>query len=194
MVNFFDEATPEAWQAALDSYPKAIDARASKKGKKDLPKLDSWWRKEFPQEVAKRYPPHATKKELLDVLRWKATRNSSRPFLKKLIEKNSEKDVRTCTEAAFKALGPLNTAAATAIAAASKLYGVGPATATALLTPFCEALPFLADEAIAAVFPPCHEIKYTLPEFKAVYKAFHAKAAALGGDWTAEGIGRALWA
>jgi hypothetical protein len=79
-----------------------------------------------------------------------------------------------------------------AVDAVCQLRGIGPATATAVLCFYSPKLiPFMSDEAIEGAGL---ERKYTLDVCCELAKRLAEKAAELGGEWTAELVGRAMWA
>lgn len=57
------------------------------------------------------------------------------------------------------------------------LQGVGPATASAMLTVYSSSLPFMSDEALAAALPGRPE--YTVKKYIQLVEALRDKAAAL---------------
>ncbi|CAB1118238.1 unnamed protein product [Ectocarpus sp. CCAP 1310/34] len=72
------------------------------------------------------------------------------------------------------------------------LYGVGPATASAVLAAECGGCPFDADEVIDAV-KRSGKRQYSLKEYLEVHEALDQKAASLGTPWDAERVRKAIW-
>lgn len=132
------------------------DARQATGANKDLTKLDAFiW-----SELSSRFGVHGkegkktnrqksslsaterwlTLAELKEVMRYKLARGKFRPTLPGLIASNSEDDVKSATEKAIQTLGAedgAETSAADALAALkalTKLRGVGPATASLILS------------------------------------------------------------
>ena len=72
-----------------------------------------------------------------------------------------------------------------------ELCGVGPATASAILAALDGTrYPFMADEALEG----CGlKRDYTPSAYASFAERLITKASSLGGDWTAETVGRALW-
>lgn len=60
------------------------------------------------------------------------------------------------------------------------MQGIGAATASAMLAVVHSSLPFMSDEAAAAVLPASP--KYTLPEWRQIAEALRAKATALSSQ------------
>jgi len=82
-------------------------------------------------------------------------------------------------------------AVAAVSALSSRLSGIGPATASALVAAHAPALcPFMSDEAVEGCGLPR---KYDLPTYSALAQRLQTKARGLGPEWTAELVGRALW-
>ena len=59
-----------AWRNALAQYPALILAHEVTQ----LPEIDAWYRNELPGMLAARAKPYVTKKEMLEILRWKMKR------------------------------------------------------------------------------------------------------------------------
>ncbi|PNH10158.1 hypothetical protein TSOC_003116 [Tetrabaena socialis] len=84
-----------------------------------------------------------------------------------------------------------------ALAALTELKGVGPATASALLSAASPRLaPYMGDEAMAAVLPPGRKVEYTVRAYKELASALRRKAEQLssgGARWAAAGVEQCLW-
>jgi len=133
------------------------------------------------------------------IVSWKLTRGIWRPLLPRIMS-NPPGLVKSCWKAAI-----AGRASGGTIAALTKLDGIGPATASAVTAPVFEDLPFMSDEALLA--SGC-SLKYDLRTYNELAARLQAKAVSLsqstetrsGGKskrktaWTAERIGRALWA
>ncbi|KAK0335794.1 hypothetical protein LTR02_015637 [Friedmanniomyces endolithicus] len=101
----------------------------------------------IPAAVHSRDPQHLTKDELALLMDWKLAHGKFRPQLRKLIQQNEGVTVKSTTIEAFRM--PLDTDAdvVKAISTLSTLRGVGPATASLLLSVKDEArVPFFSDE------------------------------------------------
>eukprot|EP00933_Yihiella_yeosuensis_P036383 TRINITY_DN30144_c0_g1_i2.p1 TRINITY_DN30144_c0_g1~~TRINITY_DN30144_c0_g1_i2.p1 ORF type:complete len:242 (-),score=62.97 TRINITY_DN30144_c0_g1_i2:121-846(-) len=177
----------------LAAYPNGIaEVCAQKKqAKTDLVSLDSWLRSKWPAES--RSTAGLNRDSLVKIATWKLSKGKWRPLLPR-IQSNSETAVSKAWRAAKEARSDSNAKggpAAAAVSALSELDGVGPATASAVLAPCFEDIPFMSDEAMDAVGCP-H--KYDLKTYTLLVEKLNGKAAALGKNWTAEKVGRALWA
>lgn len=149
-----------------------------------------------------------TKEELDQIILWKHTVGKSRPANKKLMEKNSDSDVKEHTRSAISialdikidkclnADGSLSTEGKKliqdAIACMDKLKGIGPAGASAVLSLirpdiFC----YFFDEAI-----DCFEAKreYKVASYLRVNSRCLQIAHKLGGEWNTRRVAKTIWA
>ena len=145
-----------------------------------------------------------SKKELLDIIEWKFAVGKPRRALMKHLNSNSENNVKQCSSQAIakaRCITPQNgdileTAAASPVALQEaiedllELKGVGPATASAILTLvrpdiFC----FMYDEVIDCFQP---KRTYTLPVYLAVNAECLKISKSLPG-WNASRVAQALW-
>ncbi|TKA76790.1 hypothetical protein B0A55_05847 [Friedmanniomyces simplex] len=127
------------FKALLADYPAAVP--------KTLAGLEEQRLVTIPAAVHSRDPLHLTKDELALLMDWKLTHGKFRGQLKKLIQQNEGVTVKSTTIEAFRM--PLDTGADVqkAMATLSTLRGVGPATASLLLSVKDEAnVPFFSDE------------------------------------------------
>ena len=135
-----------------------------------------------------------TSADLSEIVRWKMKRNKFRPRLQALADENTAKAVEDAATRADDALGEAPTPSLDAVRAAldalSVLRGIGPATATTLVTLCCASVPFFSEEAAAAVLGG---YDHKNPDALRLTSALRAKAAELGDGWTARGVERALW-
>jgi hypothetical protein len=95
--------------------------------------------------------------ELRLVMDWKLQRGKFRPQLKSLIESNSADTVRSITKDAFSKKWPEN------LSILTTLRGVGPATATAILSLVDPSVPFFSDE-VAGMILKQEKLRYTIKE------------------------------
>jgi hypothetical protein len=179
-----------AWRAALAGYPAGVAARGER-----LPALDAWFRDELPALVGARTPRQVTHEELVRVTEWKMKRGVWRARNLALVRGNDPAAVEAASREAFaRAAEPR-----AAIERLVELAGVGPATASAVLAAGePAAFPFF-DEDVAAAIPGLGPVAFTVPYYLRYAEALRGRAAALGracpdGAWTAELVGRALWA
>ncbi|KAK0256740.1 hypothetical protein LTR29_001495 [Friedmanniomyces endolithicus] len=135
----FDAINLATFTALLADYPSVIA--------ETLATLDEQRLVTIPAAVRSRDPQHLTKEELALLMDWKLSHGKFRPQLKKLIQQNEGVTVKSTTIEAFRM--PLQTDAdvGKAISTLSTLRGVGPATASLLLSVKDEArVPFFSDE------------------------------------------------
>mmetsp|Transcript_5976 Transcript_5976/g.16882 ORF Transcript_5976/g.16882 Transcript_5976/m.16882 type:complete len:249 (-) Transcript_5976:229-975(-) len=150
------------------------------------------------KSIAGRKQPHVTLPELRRIMRWKLARGKFRPSLMGLIEKNE--DVEAVTRTAFAKISrrPVSRSSVmVAMGALCKLKGVGPATASLILSLFNGDVPFMADEAMKAAFGPLRAIRYTTHEFEDFYDLIRGKLDQISeGErkLTAADLSHALWA
>jgi len=167
----------------------------------NLVENDLWWRETLPELLKER--GYMNKNDMRTLLAWKWGRGQFRPGRTKFEKNNTDKSVVDATKACLKAAAPLgedlhndkiiNETIKSAVKAATVLSQVGPATVTAILAAqFPETCPFYSDEAMESV--GMYREPYTLSRYLQFAQALREKAAELGEDWTAEKVGRALWA
>ena len=177
-----------AWAAALARYPDEVARRDER-----LPALDRWYRETLPALVATRTPPWITHDELVEVASWKMKRGVFRGRNLALVRSNDPEVVVATTRAAFALEGPAS------LRRVAELRGVGPATASAVLaTVRPHSCPFF-DEDVARAIPTLGPVAFTMPYYLRYAAALVDKAAVLAAgcsdvSWTAELVGRALWA
>lgn len=178
------------WRAALDRYDDAISFVCQRKGSSALKALDDWYCKEIRGVIVARDPPCINMEELKKVMSWKITRGKWRPLLK-YIEQNTASAVEANTAAAFKQLGEKNYSAA--VRSLCTLRGIGVATASAVLCILApRVFPFMSDEALETTVDA--KRAYTTKSYELMQEALQSKAARLGAGWTAEDVGKCLWA
>mmetsp|Transcript_147498 Transcript_147498/g.282724 ORF Transcript_147498/g.282724 Transcript_147498/m.282724 type:complete len:439 (-) Transcript_147498:89-1405(-) len=189
-ASLFSSSTESDWSASLKSYEDAIRSSSSLRSRPDsaqLESLDTWLRCKWPQEARK---TGLCCSSLQKIARWKLARGEWRPLMGR-IRGNSEAAVASAWTAAMKLRASGGSPVDVVSALAKDLDGVGPATASAILAPCFEDIPFMADEAMDGAGCPR---KYDLKTYAMLAKALGEKAAELGPRWTAERVGRALWA
>ncbi|KAK4549841.1 hypothetical protein LTR36_005142 [Oleoguttula mirabilis] len=140
----------------------------------------------IPLAIKERDPTHITKDELATLMDWKLAHGKFRPSLQKLIQDNEEDAVQTHSTECFKrhALAasspPAGPWVKQLMSIVSKLRGVGPATATLLLSVYDPVnIPFYSDELFrwAMWDEPAtpkgsgwkRDIKYTIKEYLELY-------------------------
>lgn len=174
------------WRAALDRYPDVIEAQRVKR----LRGLDDWYRAAFPGLLAERHPPFVTAEELVRTTEWKMARGIWRQRNLLLVRSNEPGAVEETSREAFaKVPDP-----GAPIAWLSRLSGVGPATASAILAAYRpDVYPFF-DDLVADQIPNLGPVDYSLKDYRAYANALRERANALGHGWTPVLVERALWA
>ncbi len=134
---------------SLDTF-QGILARYQEKIPDTLQDLETQRLVVIPEALKSRSPQHITKTELETLMRWKLAHGKSRPRLQKLVESNNAMNVKGTTIEAFAmklSPPPAVTELKPAIAKLNELKGVGPATATLLLSAKDSVnVPFFSDE------------------------------------------------
>ena len=131
--------------------------------------------------------------DMAQVMNWKITKHTWRPLMGKLMS-NKSADVEKCTADAIAIVrgagAATETRAKQALTALSKMKGIGPATASAVLAHLDSRYPFMADEALEG----CGlERDYKEKTYLALMRTLASKAKMLGDQWHAEHVGRAMW-
>jgi hypothetical protein len=188
------------WKRALDEYAALVAAHAVNQ----LAELDLWYSRDLPPLLASRTPPHVTKEEFLEVLRWKMKRGDWREGNRLRIAGTEGRVIKKAAEEALVAAGTLPADVATGskefkypVQRLSELDGVGPATASAVLAPFRPDLYPFFDEWIAKQIPQLGKVAFTPAYYWRYAEALRSKAAELTKrcreTWTAHDVGQALW-
>lgn len=173
------------WTVALDTYDAVINAQ----GVASLAAHDVWYHSELPARIRERVPAHVSYDELVRITEWKMARGVWRARNLFLVRGNAAELVESTTREAF-ALVPHP---GTPIARVSALAGVGPATASAVLSAYAPATYPFFDEIVASQVPELGAVAFTLSYYTRYAAAIVARAAALGGSWTPARVERALW-
>lgn len=173
------------WRAALKRYDAVIAGQAVTK----LADRDTWFRTELPAAIAARKPRHVTLPELVKLTEWKMSRGKWRARNLVLVKGNSPDAVKAATIAGL-SLVPHPTAPISKIA---ELEGVGPATASAVVSAAEPDLYPFFDELVAAQIPGLGPVAFTLGYYARYAEKIRERAASLGGKWTPTTVERALW-
>ncbi|GLD98290.1 hypothetical protein PINS_up006987 [Pythium insidiosum] len=181
----------EDWDAQWRRYDDAVAAQQNNFKKDGLVALDEWFRVALRAALHDRDPaPFLTQEELKKLMEWKLKKGKWRPQLMKFVTSLSDAEVTAASKAALKALRGGLAASKTepktlapsqlkaAIEALVSLKGVGPATASAVLAAYDDAVPFMSDEALEAVAAEIGARKYTLPHYLALAETLQTKV-----DW-----------
>ncbi|GBL86448.1 hypothetical protein AVEN_164604-1 [Araneus ventricosus] len=196
---FFTKATPEQWTYVLSQYKEVLKQKAAQRTKKggpeELIRLDTWYQEQLPKIIHSRKPPYITHEELIQIVKWKLMRGKFRPRLTDLVRINTESSVLAISKKAFRKQPKELSQAITAL---TNLKGVGPATASAILTAaFPDDVPYMADESMLST-PGIEATDYTLAEY--INFSEHMKACAERlrnldpkGNWTPHKVELTLW-
>jgi hypothetical protein len=131
-----------------------------------------------------------TKDDLLLIVKWKFAKGKSRYALMNHLNSNKTEQVESHTNAAFDFADRLD--ARKAIDEIVRLSGVGPATASAVLSLYNPALfAFMDDEVIECMYEG--KRGYTAAIYHKVNDKCCELSKKLGNDWNPRRVGRALW-
>merc|ERR1712137_1227078 len=178
----------EDWVASLNNYQHALESCAQKKktaqARHNLHKLDAWMNCLQSKLNQQKY---CTLNQLSKLVEWKMLRGQWRPRNQQLVLSNDCALVEQLSKEAFslahkepkKAIGLL-----------TKLKGIGPASASALLACYApDIFPFMCDEALSDVGLP---LKYTQTAYMDFLERIQTKASRL--SLLPNEIQQALWA
>jgi hypothetical protein len=190
-MNLWSSTSCAKWHAALNLYPAVIE----RQGVRDLAELDLWYRNEFPALLAARQPVYLTREELERVTRWKMRRGVWRERNRLLVVGNDRREVERVSREAFAAVPDPRQP----IAILSRLAGVGPATASAVLAAFRPDIYPFFDELVAAQIPDLGPVSFTAPYYQRYAAQLRERAEKLNRTcvhqaWTAHALSQALWA
>jgi hypothetical protein len=138
-----------------ENYLIVLEILARNPKKKNLVDLDKQWN-DLSSKCASKDVFSLSLDDLKLVMDWKLQRGKFRPQLKSLIESNSDDNVQSITKEAFSKKWPEN------LNILTKLRGVGPATATAILSLVDPSVPFFSDEVAGMILK--QKLKYTVKE------------------------------
>lgn len=189
-MSLWESADPADWAAALARYPEVI----ARQGVAKLPDRDRWYREVLPGQIAARDPAYLTRDELLQAIEWKMARGVWRARNLALARSNSPETVEELSRAALRQAATGDGSFSTPIATLSKLAGVGPATASAILSVAAPAVYPFFDDLVAAQIPDFGAVDFSPKVYARYADALRERARALGGDWTPTLVERALWA
>jgi hypothetical protein len=174
------------WHASLAEYDTVIAAQQVA----SLPAHERWYRDELPHQLRARSSATVLHEELVRITEWKMARGVWRARNLVLVRGNSEADVITAGTEAF-GMVPHPGRPITRLA---QLAGVGPATASAVLSAYApDVYPFF-DEVVAAQVPELGPVAFTAGYYGRYAAAIRERSAALGGTWTPVRVEQALWA
>ena len=193
-ARLLDNPEPEEWRRLLERYEEGVRRVAEHKKKQELVALDQWLWKDFVELVKGRKKPWCSKAELTRIMKWKLLRGKNRPALLGLISQNTESTVESVTRESFQILFRDDTASSwkAALKKLTELRGVGPATASAVLSPLAASIPFMADETLEAVTGRKRD--YSFQMYEILYHSLQKLCrGSLMCKLTPEEAGKALW-
>ncbi|XP_075035224.1 uncharacterized protein LOC142097362 isoform X2 [Mixophyes fleayi] len=169
----FQCSDPKKWQQVSDIYWDVVASKGAKQSR--LLELDKWYQKELPSCISARPQKSLTLDELVKLMEWKLQRGKFRPRLHQMVSSNSASLVENCTRKAFQLLPDVSAA----ITELCQLKGIGPATASAVLSAGApELTAFMADEAVESV-PGLSPIQYNLKHYLTYLEQLCRKSEAL---------------
>ena len=189
-----DKSNLIKWSEALNQYSNCLNlvTKAQSKAQSNLSKQkfvedDTWKENELPKLLQTQ--EHMNLNQLERLMKWKLRRGMFRPTLMGLIKRNENKSVVDVTKSGFQA-ARLDVCEGLDILC--KLQGVGPATASAILSVYLPMeVPFMSDEAMDAALGLPR--LYTKAQFVLFQKAVIDKANKLGPNWSPDKVEKALW-
>ncbi|HEX5414546.1 MAG TPA: hypothetical protein VFZ25_02695 [Chloroflexota bacterium] len=187
-MSLWESTDHQDWAGTLARYPEVI----ARQGVAKLPELDRWYREVLPGLIAAREPAYLTREELLRAVEWKMARGVWRGRNLALARSNSSETIEELSRDALRQIAngaPLNAP----IATLSKLAGVGPATASAVVAAAAPAAYPFFDDLVAAQIPGFGAVDFTPKVYARYADALRERAHELGGDWTPTLVERALW-
>jgi hypothetical protein len=158
-----ESTSHEVWSELLDSY---WDVLREHKTKPKLHDLERWFVNTLQESVAR--TGVFTKNDLIKLIEWKGTRGKFRPALVRFAKDQSDDAVCKASRKAFAALrkDKSETLSDESMLIAMKplldLRGIGPATASAILSSGDARIPFMSDELLMACL---RDRKYTLKHY-----------------------------
>ncbi|MGB8645132.1 MAG: hypothetical protein WCF84_07835 [Anaerolineae bacterium] len=190
-MNLWSSKGCAKWHTALDLYPEIVKNQQVR----GLEEVDSWYRTEFPALLTARAPVFVTRDELERVMQWKMKRGVWRERNRLLVAGNDRGEVEQTAREAFAAVPDPRQP----IAFLSRLAGVGPATASAVLAAFRpDVYPFF-DELVAVQIPDLGPVAFTAPYYQRYAAKLRERTERLNKTcthqaWTAQEMSQALWA
>ncbi|GIL66702.1 hypothetical protein Vafri_20190 [Volvox africanus] len=205
----------KAWDEVRKLYNEAVTvAGASGKSKAAFPVLDRWYRIDLAaavrvansSEALGAQGPWITRLQLEKLVEWKLARGQWRPRLLGYARAQPAGAVEAASAKALSALrgysppatpgvqgtsaggavGVPDTALRSAMDALTALKGVGPATASALLSAACPHVLYMGDEALAACRPAGRQSDYSLKAFLELASRLQQKARQLNQQGSGE--------
>jgi hypothetical protein len=209
--------TSTHWKDSLKNYEEALRLKVkSKKNsavKQEFIEINLWYVEEYPKIMEGRRESKNSlkgmfinKEELANIVMWKLNMGHFRPHFMKRVMENEDEFIQECSLKSFEELDKLKSVEDkfagfnSAIKCLSKLYGIGPTTATAILAPFHDMVPFMSDEIIWFAFrnnSAKKRLSYDKKELHQVFELCKTQAELLnkedGLTWTSDKVQKAVW-
>lgn len=177
---------PSIWGRIEEQYASMI----SEKGGDTLSGLDNWCENLGKKLRETEEDRCISSDDLTEIVQWKFAKGKSRPGLWKHLRANTPSDVKRHSSSSFVKADKGDVRGA--IEDMSNLKGVGPATASAVLSFYKpEVFLFMDDEVIECLNNAPR--KYTLTIYLILNDKCVEIANKLGEDWTPRRVGRAIW-
>ena len=179
-----DCANVETWSTTEDKYGEMLET----KGGSELVDLDRYCENLVPNMQRDKC---ITKDELLKIVQWKFLKGKPRHALMNHLRANSTESVQEHSKAGMDLADQGDPDGA--IFEISKLRGVGPATASAVLSLYRpDVFAFMDDEVIECLYNG--KRGYTAAIYRNINEQCRDLAVKLGCYWNPRRVGRALWA
>ena len=179
-----------------DHLNSLIDALPS--SKRNLAELYHTAWTEIPTKVLSRIPPYLLQSELVSILDYKLAFGQNRPTLRGMIKALNEQEVKAASTTAFGFLVGSDSPGLTtedtlkALRALTVLRGIGPATASLVLSLLSSSVAFFSDEVAVVMLQPAggrKGLKYTESEYKRFAEAIRTRS----GSGRQRELERRIW-
>lgn len=193
-MTLWENPDPNQWAMLADQFLILLGSSS----KERLLELEMWYQEELPKSLESK--DMVDKQQLIKIVDWKLTRGKWRPRLLDFAKNADEQQVIDASSRAFTTLRNSvdiieENQLKEALNHLIELKGVGPATATAILSAKNSSIPFMSDEALLAVFS---KKEYTLNYAIKLTAALQKKAKELNDSdttrqWNARMVERCLF-
>jgi len=199
MVDGFWSSDRDMWITAL----RSCSERVEKYGRSDLAALDSWFYRDLPLKLAgmPAEERHISSGDLVKIIEWKLKRGTWRPKLldfakavpEEVIKEASQQAYRVAENASYSSDEEYVKCCRTALEPLLKIKGIGPASASAILTASSSSFPYFSDEAMELALSKKKD--YTVKRYIEYILAVRGKARELSSKdhiWTERDVERAI--